>query len=98
METEINFECVVLIISLAVFACIWIDRCYRFKMRERELAHEKQIAELRQQNMLLSRMIDIVQSSATSNGVIVKAWIGREKIEKEQKDSGSKPKKQPCSN
>lgn len=93
MDTQCTVIICLSLTLCTIIGAIWLDRRYKNKLRSKELDHEKQIAELRQQNMLLSRMIDIVQSPATSNGVIVKAWIGREKIEKEQEDSGSKPKK-----
>ncbi|WP_036880017.1 hypothetical protein [Porphyromonas sp. COT-239 OH1446] len=51
METEISFECVVLIISLAVVISILIDRYYRFKTRDAELKHEKELQAARLQDL-----------------------------------------------
>ncbi|MDO4691977.1 MAG: hypothetical protein Q4A64_03780 [Porphyromonadaceae bacterium] len=92
----IHVFCLILILA-AILIGIWIIKCYNNKRRSEELQYEEKLAQLRlgttSLNVQLSDLKDVIQSLVKSNEEIIKAWIGREKIEKEQEDSGSKPKK-----
>lgn len=81
MDTQCTVIICLSLTLCTIIVAIWLDRSYKHKLRLKELEHEKQIAELRQQsmgaNMQLSSVRDIAQSLAKSNVEIITAWIGK---------------------
>ena len=91
---EINYGhvfCLILILGailVGIWLSIWLIKSYNNKRRVAELEHERTLATIRQlsteTHIQLSGLTEVIQALLKSNKEIVEAWIGREKIEKEQ--------------